>query len=71
MLAIALALASSLAYGISDFLGGRTSRSAALLSVLVVSQATALVLLSVGVISRGEGAPGGAFLLYAALAGLS
>jgi uncharacterized membrane protein len=71
MLAIVLALASSLAYGISDFLGGLTSRSAALLSVLVASQGTALVLLSVVVISRGERPPGGAFLLYAAFAGLS
>jgi drug/metabolite transporter (DMT)-like permease len=71
MLAIVLALASSLAYGISDFLGGLTSRSAALLSVLLVSQGTALVLLSVIVVSRGERPPGGTFLLYAAIAGLS
>jgi drug/metabolite transporter (DMT)-like permease len=71
VLGVVLALAASLAYGVSDFLGGLTSRSASLLSVLVVSQATALVLLSVMVISRGEGPPGGAFLLYAALAGLS
>jgi drug/metabolite transporter (DMT)-like permease len=71
VLAVGLALASSLAYGISDFLGGLQSRSAALLSVLVVSQTTALVLLSVIVISRGEGPPGAVFLLFAALAGLS
>jgi drug/metabolite transporter (DMT)-like permease len=68
---VVLALASSLAYGISDFLGGLTSRSAALLSVLMVSQGTALILLSVIVISRGDRPPGGAFLLYAAFAGLS
>lgn len=71
MLAVALALASSLTYGITDFLGGLTSRSAALLSVLVVSQGTGLALLSVIVVSRGEGPPGGAFLLYAVICGLS
>ena len=71
MLAVALALASSLAYGVSDFLGGLTSRSLALLPVLLVSQGTALVLLFIIVISRGEGPPGGSFLLYAAVAGLS
>ena len=71
MLAVALALASSLAYGISDFLGGLTSRSVALLPVLLVSQGTALILLSIIVISRREGPPGGSFLLYAATAGLS
>lgn len=71
MLAVALALASSLAYGISDFLGGLTSRSVALLPVLLVSEGTALILLSIFVISRGEGPPGSAFILYAAIAGLS
>ena len=71
MLAVALALASSLAYGISDFLGGLTSRSTALLPVLLVSQGTALILLSIIVVSRAEGPPGGAFLLFAAIAGLS
>jgi drug/metabolite transporter (DMT)-like permease len=71
VLAVALALGSSLAWGISDFLGGLKSRSVALLTVLLVSQGTALILASVLVISRGEAPPGGAFLLYAALAGLS
>lgn len=71
MLAVALALASSLAYGISDFLGGLTSRSVALLPVLLVSQGSALILLSIIVVSRAEGPPGGTFLLYAAIAGLS
>ena len=71
MLAVALALAASVAYGISDFLGGLTSRSVALLPVLLVSQGTALILLFMIVVSRGEGPPGGAFLLYGAIAGLS
>ena len=44
MLGIALALASSVAYGISDFLGGLQSRRIAALSVLLVSQPVGLVL---------------------------
>ena len=55
MLAVALALAASVAYGISDFLGGLTSRSVALLPVLLVLQGTALILLFMIVVSRGEG----------------
>ncbi len=70
MIALALALASSLTYGITDFLGGLMNRSVALLSVLVVSQTTGLVLLSAIVVSRGEGPPGGAFLIFAAISGL-
>jgi hypothetical protein len=66
VLAVALAFGSGLAYGVSDFLGELTSHSAALPSILLVSQATALVLLSALVISRGEGPPYRAFLLYAA-----
>jgi drug/metabolite transporter (DMT)-like permease len=71
VLAAALALASSLIYGGSDFLGGLKSRSLPLLSVLLVSQGSALVVLAVVVAVRGEGPPGGEFILYAALAGLS
>lgn len=70
MLALALALASSLTYGVTDFLGGLMNRSVALLSILVVSQATALALLSAVVFLRGEGPPGGVFLLYAVVSGL-
>lgn len=71
MLAVFLALASSVAYGISDFFGGRVSRVLPLLSVLVVSQSAAFVLLSAIVSARGDGLPEGRFLLYAALAGAS
>jgi drug/metabolite transporter (DMT)-like permease len=71
VLAIALALASSLVYGVSDFLGGSKSRSLPLLSVLLVSQASALALLTAIVIARGEGPPGGTFLVLAVVAGLS
>jgi drug/metabolite transporter (DMT)-like permease len=70
VLAIALALGSSLVYGVSDFLGGLKSRSLQLLSVLLISQASALVLLAINVIARGEGPPDGSFLLYGGIAGL-
>jgi drug/metabolite transporter (DMT)-like permease len=42
VLAITLAIGASLVYGVSDFLGGLKSRSLALLTVLIVSQGTAL-----------------------------
>jgi len=71
VLAISLALGSSLVYGLSDFLGGLKSRSVALLPVLLVSQGTALAVLLVIVIPSGGGPPGDAYLLYAALAGVS
>ncbi|MFC0506624.1 EamA family transporter [Micromonospora costi] len=69
MLAVLLALGASLGWGVSDFLGGRTSRSAPLLSVLLVSQATALVVVVALVAARGVGPPDGRYLLWAAAAG--
>jgi drug/metabolite transporter (DMT)-like permease len=71
VLAIGLALASSLVYGVSDFLGGSKSRSVPLLTVLLISQTTALALLAAIVVVRGEGPPGGEFVVYAVLAGVS
>ena len=70
MLAIVLALGASLSWGISDFLGGLKSRSLPLLTVLLVSQGAALLVLALVVIFIGEGPPGGSFLLYAGLAGV-
>lgn len=70
MLAIILALGASLAWGTSDFLGGLKSRSVPLLSVLLVSQAVILVLLTGLAIVRGEGPPDAGFLGWAAAAGL-
>jgi drug/metabolite transporter (DMT)-like permease len=69
--AIALALGSSLVYGVSDFLGGLKSRSLPLLSVLLVSQGSALMLLAGVVVVSGDAPPPGEFLAYAALAGLA
>jgi drug/metabolite transporter (DMT)-like permease len=45
MLAIVFSLASSLAWGLSDFLGGLTTRRQPLLTVLVLSQGVALLVL--------------------------
>ena len=71
MLAVALGLASSIAWGISDFLGGLKSRSLHLLSVLLISQAIGFLPLVVIVALRGEPLPDGADLLWAALGGLA
>jgi drug/metabolite transporter (DMT)-like permease len=71
VLAVALGLASSVAWGISDFLGGFKSRSLNLLTVLVVSQGMGLVPLVLIVAARGEPLPDGADLLWAALGGLA
>jgi drug/metabolite transporter (DMT)-like permease len=71
MLAIALAVGSSFAWGISGFLGGVKSRSVPLLQVLLVSQGAALLLLGAVVLASGEGPPSGRFLLYAAVAGVA
>jgi drug/metabolite transporter (DMT)-like permease len=70
-LAAVLALGSSLVYGVADFLGGLKSRSLPLLSVLLVSQATALALLALAwALFAGE-PPSGEHLAYALAAGLA
>ena len=71
MLAIALALGSSLVYGVSDFLGGLKSKSLPLLWVLLISQGSALVLLTLVVLGSGEGPPSGSYLAYGVLAGIA
>ncbi|MGP4022076.1 EamA family transporter [Actinomadura sp. 3N407] len=71
MIAIALALGASLGWGASDFLGGLKSRSAPLLTVLLISQSTALVLVTVLVIVRGASPPDTGALGQAAAAGLA
>ncbi|WP_107655986.1 DMT family transporter [Nocardia suismassiliense] len=71
MIAIALALGAAFGWGTSDFLGGLKSRTLPLLSVLLISQSTALVLVTVFTLVRGGGLPEPASLGYAALAGLA
>jgi hypothetical protein len=64
VLAIALALGSSLVYGVSDFLGGLKSKSLPLLWVLLISQGSALVVLTLVVLGSGDGPPSGSYLAY-------
>ena len=71
MTAIALALAASLAWGCSDFLGGLQTRRERLLGVLLISQAAGLaIVLPVALIS-GEALPSGSGALWAMTAGLA
>lgn len=71
MIAIVLALGAAFGWGTSDFLGGLKSRTVPLLSVLLISQGTALGLVTAFAIVRGGGLPEPASLGYAALAGLA
>jgi drug/metabolite transporter (DMT)-like permease len=71
VLAIGLALGSSLVYGVSDFLGGLKSKSLPLLWVLLISQGSALVLLALIVPLSAESPPSGEYLAFAVLAGVS
>lgn len=71
MFAVILALGSSLAWGTADFLGGLKSRSIALPWVLLISQATSLVLLAVTVTMTAVRLPDGGHLVHAVIAGLS
>jgi drug/metabolite transporter (DMT)-like permease len=69
--AVVLALASGVGWGISDFLGGLRSQALGLLPVLVVSQAAALVLLAGFVGLHGAAPPDAPHLVAAAAAGAS
>jgi drug/metabolite transporter (DMT)-like permease len=68
---VALALGSSLAWGLADFLGGLKSRSLALPTVLLLSQAVGLVITLAVVALAGEPLPVATVTLgWAALAGI-
>ncbi len=68
---LALALGSSLCWGVSDFLGGLQSRRLALLRVMLVSQVVGLAGLGVVVAARGHGPPALHHLLAAIGGGLA
>lgn len=70
MLAVALALGASLAFGVADYLGGAAARRLALLTVLLLSQLAGLAGIVVVVALRGEGPPDTTSLAWGALAGL-
>jgi drug/metabolite transporter (DMT)-like permease len=71
MVPVALALGASLAWGASDFLAGVKTRRLAVLWVLLVSQATGLVLVGAAALTSGAPLPGGQAALLAAGAGLA
>jgi drug/metabolite transporter (DMT)-like permease len=71
MAAVALAFASSVSWGVADFVGGVKSRALPVLNVILASQLTGLVLIATFVAVRGEGAPGGDFAAFAALSALA
>jgi drug/metabolite transporter (DMT)-like permease len=70
MLAAVLALASSLSWGLSDFLGGFQSRRQHVLAVLLVSQGLAYVVLVVAVLAGAPTEHDGAATAWAAGVGL-
>ena len=70
MLGMTLALAASLAWGCSDFLGGLTSRRIAAIAVVFLSQATAIAVFAVIMVARAEGPPDSDFWLLSAASGL-
>ena len=69
MTALALALTSSLCWGVSDFVGGVQSRRMPLLVVMLITQWVGLIGLLVLLALRGTGPPEIAKLVPAALAG--
>lgn len=69
MLAAALALASALSFGLSDFAGGILSKSRSVYTVAVASQLVAAVATAV-VALLASGEPSGADLAYGAAAGV-
>ena len=70
MLAAALALVSGAAWGTADFFGGLVSRRRAVITVLVVSQATGLLLIGGLLAIRGIDPSAGPRLWLAAAAGI-
>lgn len=71
MLGVALALSSSLCWGVADFIGGTQSRRSAVLRVVLVSQGAGLVVLSVVMAARGHAPPALHRLWPAAAGGLA
>jgi drug/metabolite transporter (DMT)-like permease len=69
--ALLLALAASLSWGIGDFLGGLASRRATVATVLALSQAAGLAAVAVVVLASGDPAPGATAALAAAGAGVA
>lgn len=71
VLALALALSSSLAWGVADFVAGLKSRSLPVASVMLVAVVTGLGLAGAVVVARGVAPPATPFLAYAALSAVA
>jgi drug/metabolite transporter (DMT)-like permease len=65
--AVLLSLASSLSFGVADFLGGVASRRLAVVTVLLLSQAAGLAGIAVLVAARADAPPDAVFVPLAAL----
>jgi drug/metabolite transporter (DMT)-like permease len=70
MAAVLLALAASASWGVSDFLGGLTSRRLSLATVMAITTPLGLVVIGTVVAVRGASPPSSSFLLWGALAGV-
>jgi drug/metabolite transporter (DMT)-like permease len=70
MAAVLLALAASASWGVSDFLGGLTSRRLSLASVMGITTPIGLVAVGAVVAVHGEPPPELSFVLWGALAGV-
>ena len=70
MIAVLLALAASASWGVSDFLGGLTSRRLTLPTVMAITTPLGLVAIGILVAVRGEPPPPAVFAGWAALAGV-
>jgi len=69
--ALLLAFASSISWGVADFLGGLKARQLPVLNVVTASQLTGLLLVGIYMLIRWEPMPGGDFVLWAPLSGLA
>jgi len=69
--ALALAFASSVSWGIADFLGGLKSRRLPVLNVLLASQGVGLLLIAVFMLLRRDSPPGGDFAFWAVFSGVA
>ena len=70
MVAALLALAASASWGVSDFLGGLTSRRLTLAAVMGLTTPLGLVAIGILVAIRWQAPPGTSFILWGALTGV-
>jgi drug/metabolite transporter (DMT)-like permease len=70
MTAVLLALAASASWGVSDFLGGLTSRRLTLPTVMAITTPLGLVAIGILVAVRGEPPPAASFVVWGAAAGV-